>query len=68
VPTTAGELDDAALATAVGVELSARPYPERALWQAFAYTAFDPHADAAPALAQLPDGRIVFRESGFDES
>ncbi|WP_135365677.1 hypothetical protein [Halosimplex halophilum] len=67
VPTAAGELDDAALATAVGVDLSERPYPERALWQAFAYTAFDPHADAAPTLGQLPDGRIVLRDGALDE-
>ncbi|WP_436931411.1 hypothetical protein [Halosimplex halobium] len=67
VPTAAGELDDAALATAVGVDLSERPYPERALWQAFAYTAFDPHADAAPTLGQLPEGLMVLRDGAFDE-
>lgn len=59
VPTTVGELDDSALATALDVDLSRRPYPERALWQAFAYTAFDPHADATPELTQLPTGQIV---------
>ncbi|WP_206039390.1 hypothetical protein [Halomicrobium mukohataei] len=59
VPTATGELDDLALATALGVDLSRRPYPERALWQAFAYTAFDPHADATPDLTQLATGQIV---------
>lgn len=29
------------------------------LWQAFAYSAFDPHAAATPELAQFPDGHLV---------
>jgi len=58
VPTAAGELDDAALAGTLGVDLSARPYPERALWQAFAHTAFDPHGGPA-ALAQLASGHLA---------
>ncbi|MFB6152629.1 MAG: hypothetical protein ABEJ27_00105 [Halodesulfurarchaeum sp.] len=61
VPTTAGELDDAALATNVGVDLSQRPYPERILWQAFTYTAFDPHAGATSGLTQLDTGHHVVR-------
>jgi len=61
IPTTANELDDAALATKLGVDLSQRPYPERVLWQAFAYTAFDPHTDAIPELTQLETGHIVLR-------
>jgi hypothetical protein len=62
VPTSAGELDDSTLATALGVDTSERPYPERVLWQAFAYTAFDPHADVTPGLAQLESGHILVRE------
>ncbi|MFB6202001.1 MAG: hypothetical protein ABEI98_08315 [Halorhabdus sp.] len=65
VPTTADELDDAALATNLGVDLSRRPYPERVLWQAFAYTAFDPHADATPELTQLESGHIVLLSGNF---
>lgn len=61
IPTTADELDDTALATRLGVDLSRRPYPERVLWQAFAYTAFDPHTDATPELTQLDMGHIVLR-------
>lgn len=61
VPTTAGELDDGALATALGVDLAERPYPERVLWQAFAYTAFDPHSEVVPELTQRPTGHIVLR-------
>lgn len=59
VPTAAGELDDGALAERIGVDLADRPYPERVLWQAFAYEAFDPHADGVPALAQSRTGHLV---------
>ncbi|WP_226479506.1 hypothetical protein [Natrinema amylolyticum] len=60
VPTTNGELDHDALAESLELELSGRPYPERVLWQAFAYTAFDPHAraDPAPRLCQFPTGHL----------
>lgn len=61
IPTTAGELDDTALATELGVDLSQRPYPERVLWQAFAYTAFDPHSDATPEVTRLETSHIVLR-------
>jgi len=61
VPTTADELDETALATKLGADLSQRPYPERVLWQAFAYTAFDLHTDATPELTQLETGHIVLR-------
>ncbi|WP_225336541.1 hypothetical protein [Halomicrobium urmianum] len=61
VPTAAGELDRASLAADLGVDLSGRPYPERVLWQAFAYAAFDPHADATPSVSQLESGRVVVR-------
>lgn len=61
IPTTADELDDEALATKLGVDLSQRPYPERVLWQAFAYTAFNLHTDATPELTQLGTGHIVLR-------
>ncbi|NHN49165.1 hypothetical protein G9464_16420 [Halostella sp. JP-L12] len=61
VPLAAGELDDERLAETIGVDLSARPYAERVLWQAFAYTAFDPHADSTPKLAQLPRGHVALR-------
>lgn len=59
VPTANGELDHEALAASLGVDLSARPYPERVLWQAFAYTAFDPHADSVPELWQFPTGHLA---------
>ncbi|AGB32694.1 hypothetical protein C488_08597 [Natrinema pellirubrum DSM 15624] len=55
VPTAAGELDDRGLAAALGVDLSERPYPERVLWQAIAYGAFDPHRGAEPRLSQPRD-------------
>ncbi len=61
VPTAAGELDHAALAADLGVDLSQRPYPERVLWQAFAYAAFDPHADATPSVTQLESGHVVIQ-------
>lgn len=67
VPRTNGELDYAALAESLGVELSARPYPERVLWQAFAYTAFDPHADAVPRLSQFPTGHLAALSEPSDE-
>ena len=60
-PIVADELDDAALATELGVDLSQRPYPERVLWQAFAYTAFDPHAGTISELTQLGTGHILLR-------
>jgi hypothetical protein len=59
VPTAAGELDDDALAACLGVDLAERPYPERLLWQAFAYTAFDPHSNRVPELTQLRTGHLV---------
>jgi hypothetical protein len=65
VPTTVGELDDAALASELGIDSSQRPYPERVLWQAFAYTAFDPHIEATPELTQLETGHIVVRTGSF---
>jgi len=65
VPTAAGELDHDALAAELGVDPSRRPYPERVLWQAFAYTAFDPHGDATPELAQLDSGHVVVRAGSF---
>lgn len=63
VPTMAGELDDRALATKLGVDLSKRAYPERVLWQAFAHTAFNLHTDVTPALTTLNTGHIVLRTS-----
>ncbi|MFB6197101.1 MAG: hypothetical protein ABEI52_02365 [Halobacteriaceae archaeon] len=59
VPTMAGELDHTALAERLDVDLSNRPYPVRVLWQAFAYTAFDPHDGGPPRLTQLQSGHIV---------
>ncbi|QCC57957.1 hypothetical protein NP511_05320 [Natrinema thermotolerans] len=55
VPTAAGELDDRGLAAALGIDLSERPYPERVLWQAVAYGAFDPHRETEPRLSQPRD-------------
>lgn len=65
VPTTTDELDDSALAAELGVDLSRRPYPERVLWQAFVYTAFDPHIEVTPELTQLETGHIVVRTGSF---
>lgn len=65
VPTRAGELDATALAAELNVDSSQRPYPERVLWQAFAYTGFDPHADTTPELTQLDTGHIVVRPGEF---
>jgi hypothetical protein len=65
VPTTVEELDDAALAAELGIDPSRRPYPERVLWQAFAYTAFDPHIGTTPELTQLETGHIVVRTGDF---
>lgn len=64
-PIAAGQLDDAALAAKLDIDLSERPYPERVLWQAFAYTAFDPNAEATSELTQLEDGRLVLRTGNF---
>ncbi len=63
VPTTNGELDHAAFATSLGVDLSDRPYPERVLWQAFAYTAFDPHTETVPRLTQFRTGHLALLNS-----
>lgn len=65
VPTVAGELDDTALAEELDLDLSSRPYPERVLWQAFAYSTFDPHSDTIPKLTQLETGHIVLRQGAF---
>jgi len=59
VPTRDDELDDDALATALGVDLDARPYPERVLWQAFAHWAFDPHGGTTPRLVPVEPGLVV---------
>jgi len=64
VPTAAGELDHEALAEELGVNLAVRPYAERVLWQAFAYSAFDPHGKRMPRLTQLPTERIILDVSG----
>lgn len=59
VPTTNGELAYGELATNLGVDLSDRPYPERVLWQAFAYSAFDPRRSQPPRLTQFPNDQIA---------
>lgn len=59
VPTLGGELDHESLADVVGVHLAERPYPERVLWQAFAYSAFDPHQDTTAVIGQSPAGYLV---------
>lgn len=66
VPTANGELDYLALATALGVDLAARPYPERVLWQAFAYEAFDPHASGTPELTQFDTGHLALLNDPAD--
>lgn len=67
VPTRSDELDHERLATRLGVSLSERPYPERVLWQAFAYTSFDPHQSGQSRLAQLPTGHLVVPDPEVDE-
>ena len=59
VPTAHGELDHGALADVLDVELGARPFAERTLWQAFAYAAFDPHRDEPPRIRQTETGLLV---------
>ena len=64
VPTVAGDLDHDALATRVGTDLEQRPYAERVLWQAFAFTAFDPHAAGPVEITQLRTGHFAVRAVG----
>lgn len=61
VPTTWGELDHEALAGALGLDSTRRPYPERILWQAFASTAFEPTGVRSTELTQFPSGLIAVR-------
>lgn len=65
VPVVNGELDHVTLASRIGVDLSKRPYPERVLWEAFAYQAFDPNRDGVPRLAQCPSGLILLENPRF---
>lgn len=60
-PVAAGVLDDAALAHDLDVDLDARPYGERPLWQAFAHVTFDPFAGHTPTIAQSPNGHFLVR-------
>ncbi|WP_436900808.1 hypothetical protein [Halovenus halobia] len=62
VPTNMGELDHDALAAEFGIDVTERPYPERILWQAFAFTAFDPNANSEPTLTQFESGEFAVRE------
>jgi len=55
-------VDEDAVAAALGVDLDARPFAERVLWQAFVHTAFG--GDAAPTLAQFPDGLLAVWPDG----
>lgn len=64
VPTHNGELDHGTLADELGVDAASRPYAERVLWQAFAYSAFDPHRESPPEVGQCPDGHLVLRDEG----
>lgn len=59
VPTHNGELDHVELAAELDVNRSDRPYAERVLWQAFAFTAFDPHREDTPVLGQTSAGHLV---------
>jgi hypothetical protein len=51
---TGPNVDPEAVAEALGLNLSERPYPERVLWQAFVHTAFV--GDGPPTLGQFDDG------------
>lgn len=71
VPTSYGELEPTALATTLGVDLAERPYPERVLWRAFAFEAFDPHRGEPPRIAQFPSGLLAverYSSDGGDDS
>ncbi|WP_226042938.1 hypothetical protein [Natrinema sp. DC36] len=59
VPLQNGELDHVALATDLGISLEERPCPERVLWQAFAYTAFDPRRKSVPDIGRTYDDHLV---------
>lgn len=59
VPTVAGELEHHALAEALGVDIRRGSYARRVLWQAFAYTAFDPHRDAPAIIERCSNGRLL---------
>jgi len=59
IPTSHDELEPIALADTLDVDLVSRPYPERVLWQAFAFEVFDPHRDGCPRLAQYPSGLLA---------
>ncbi|MFB6271146.1 MAG: hypothetical protein ABEH83_14475, partial [Halobacterium sp.] len=54
-------VNEDAVADALGADLDARPYPERVLWQAFVHTAFGD--DDPPGLAQFPSGLLAVWES-----
>lgn len=59
VPTTWGELNQEELANILGIDITSQPYPERILWRAFAFTAFDPHSAAQSRMTQFPDGKFA---------
>ena len=61
VPTQWDELDHNALAGELGLDITSRPYPERVLWQAFAFTAFEPNSGASIDLTQFQSGEIAVR-------
>lgn len=61
VPCRHGELDYDVLAAALDVDLSTHPYPKRVLWQAFAYTAFDPHRETEPEIGTTDEGLLLVR-------
>jgi hypothetical protein len=59
VPQRHGELDHEELAATLDVDLDSQPYPVRVLWQAFAFTAFDPHQDREPLIGKSEDGLLL---------
>jgi hypothetical protein len=59
VPTQWDELDHNALAGELGLDITSRPYPERVLWQAFAFTAFEPNTASPVELTQFSSGEIA---------
>lgn len=61
VPTTWAELDHELLASRLGIDLSSRPYPERILWQAFAFTAFGSNTTTSVEVTQFSSGEIAVR-------
>jgi|GEM_PF-773679 len=56
------ERDLDAIADSLGAALSGRPYPERVVWEAFVYAAFDPDRAGAVELTQFENGLLAVHD------